>query len=73
MRDNPIEPKRVYVPGYRRAAAAMAAMHADLYAAHGIHSGLACGPRATYLRVRAMRRVVEKSRTEPVLLLHCTR
>lgn len=43
MRDYPIKPKRAYVPGLSaRGAAAMAAMHADLYAAHGIHSGLAC-------------------------------
>jgi poly(hydroxyalkanoate) depolymerase family esterase len=83
MRDFPVEPGRVYIAGLSAggaAAAIMGSTYPDLYAAIGIHSGLACGA-ATDIRsaFEAMRqgrssgkpcRHGESGRSVPTIVFH---
>jgi poly(hydroxyalkanoate) depolymerase family esterase len=84
MRDYSVDPKRVYVGGLSAGAAAAAIMGAtypDLYAAIGVHSGLACGTandlpsafvamRQGGLAASSGDRIVSDGSTVPTIVFH---
>jgi poly(3-hydroxybutyrate) depolymerase len=78
VRDYSIDQKRIYVGGLSAggaAAAIMGATYADLYAAVGIHSGLACGaasdlPSAFVAMRHGYETIAEARSCVPTIVFH---